>query len=68
MLTVAFGESIMSRTQVQLQYNRFKEGRENVNDENGYFLITPRLIHDYNSKHLLNVWFSIIILILLIVL
>ena len=24
----------MSRTQVQLLYNRFKEGRENVNDDN----------------------------------
>ena len=32
MLTVAFGESTMSRTQVQLWYNQFKEGRENVND------------------------------------
>ena len=32
MLTVALGESTMSRTQVQLWYNRFKEGRENVND------------------------------------
>ena len=31
MMTVAFGESTMSRTQVQLWYNRFKEGRENVN-------------------------------------
>ena len=31
MLTVAFGESTMSRTQVQLWYNRFKEGREDVN-------------------------------------
>ena len=33
MLTVAFGESTMSRTQVQLWYNRFKEGRKDVNDE-----------------------------------
>ena len=33
MLTVAFGESIIGRTQVQLWYNRFKEGRENVNDD-----------------------------------
>ena len=32
MLTVAFGESTMSRTQVQLWYNRFKEGREDAND------------------------------------
>ena len=31
-LTVAFGESTMSRTQVQLWYNRFKEGWEDVND------------------------------------
>ena len=30
MVTVAFGESTMSRTQVQLWYNRFKEGREDV--------------------------------------
>ena len=32
MLTVAFGEPAISRTQVQLWYNRFKEGREDVND------------------------------------
>ena len=32
MLAMAFGESIMSRKQVQLWYNRFKEGREDVND------------------------------------
>ena len=32
MLTVAFGKSTMSRTQVQLSYNQFKEGREGVND------------------------------------
>ena len=33
MLTVGFGESTMSRTQVQLGHNRFKEGRESVNDD-----------------------------------
>ena len=33
MLTVSFGESTMSRTQVQLWYNQFQEGREDVNDE-----------------------------------
>ena len=33
MLTVAFGESTISRTQVQLWYNRFKEGREDVKDD-----------------------------------
>ena len=33
MLTVAFGEFAMSRIQVQLCYNRFKEGREDVNDD-----------------------------------
>ena len=32
MLTKAFGESTMSRTQVQLWYNQFKESREDVND------------------------------------
>ena len=32
MLTVAFGESTMSRTQVQLWYNRFKECLVDVND------------------------------------
>ena len=32
MLSVAFGVSTMSRTQVQLWYNRFKEGQENIND------------------------------------
>ena len=30
MLTVAFGESTMSRTQVQLRYYRFKHGREDA--------------------------------------
>ena len=33
MLTVALGECNVSRTPVQLWYNRFKEGRENVNDD-----------------------------------
>ena len=33
MLTVAFGETTMNRTHVQLWYNRFKEGREDVNDD-----------------------------------
>ena len=32
MLIVAFDESTMSRTQVQLWYKQFKEGREDVND------------------------------------
>ena len=32
-LTVQFGESTTSRTQVQLWYSRFKEGREDVNDD-----------------------------------
>ena len=33
MLTVEYGKSTMSRTQVQLRYNRFKEDREDVNDD-----------------------------------
>ena len=33
MLTAAFGESPMSRTQVQLWYNRYIQGRENVNGD-----------------------------------
>ena len=33
MLTVAFDDSIMSGTQVQLWYNQFKEGQEDVNDD-----------------------------------
>ena len=33
MSTVAFGESTMSRTQVQLWYNRFREDREDINDD-----------------------------------
>ena len=33
MLTMAFGESIMSRTQYQFWCNRFKEGREDVSDD-----------------------------------
>ena len=31
-LIVTFGESTMRRTQMQLCYNRFNEGREDVND------------------------------------
>ena len=34
MLTVEFGESALSRKQFQFQ-NRFKEGREDVNDDAG---------------------------------
>ena len=33
MLIVAFGKSTVSRTQVQLWYNWFKEGWENVNND-----------------------------------
>ena len=33
MLTLTFGESSMSRKQVQLWYKRFKEDREDINDE-----------------------------------
>ena len=33
MLTVVIGVSTMSRTQVQLWYNRFKEEREDVKDD-----------------------------------
>ena len=33
MLAATFGESTMSRTQVQLWYNGFKEGREDVSDD-----------------------------------
>ena len=33
MLTVAFGESTVSRTQVQLWFNRFKASRDDVNDD-----------------------------------
>ena len=32
MLTVTFGESTMSRTQVQLWHKRFQEGQEDFND------------------------------------
>ena len=35
MLTAAFGESTMSRTQVLLWYNRFKKGWEDVNGDAG---------------------------------
>ena len=38
MLTVAFGEPTMSRTQVHLWHNRFKEGREDVNDDDRSWL------------------------------
>ena len=33
MLTVAFGASTMIRTPVQLWYNWFKKGREDINDD-----------------------------------
>ena len=33
MLTVTFDESTRRRTQVQLWYNQFKEGEEDVNDD-----------------------------------
>ena len=33
MLTVAFGESTMSRTEFQVWYNRYKEVREDVNGD-----------------------------------
>ena len=33
MLTVVFGVSAMSETQVQSSYNQFKEGQEDVNDD-----------------------------------
>ena len=33
MLTDAFGDSNMSRTQVQFWYNQLKEGQEDVNDD-----------------------------------
>ena len=32
-LPVAFGVSTMSRTQIQLWYNQFKEGGKDVNDD-----------------------------------
>ena len=32
---MAFGESTISRTQVQLWYNGFKEGQEYINDDIG---------------------------------
>ena len=33
MLTMTFGKCTMSRTQVQLWYNGFKEGREEFSDD-----------------------------------
>ena len=38
MLTAVFGEPTVNRTQVQLLYNRFREGREDVNHDAHYFL------------------------------
>ena len=46
MLTVAFGKSTMSKIQVQLWYNRFKEGREGSIKCQGfayYFKVIHRL-------------------------
>ena len=48
MLPVAYGEFAMSSTQVQLRYNRFKEGLEDIN----YDACPGRLEHDNNRwKH-----------------
>ena len=33
MLTVAFGESTLYRTQIQLWHNRFKNDGEDINDD-----------------------------------
>ena len=46
MLTVMFGESTMSRTQVELCYNRFKEGREDVNHDARFGLLNALTTHE----------------------
>ena len=65
-LTVVFGKSTMSRTQVQLWYNRCKEDRENVNDdarpcrsstsitEDNIKALKKRILYDYSSESLLE--------------
>ena len=45
---VAFGESTMSRTQVQLWYNRFKEAHEDDNAHPGH---PSTLTIDENIEH-----------------
>ena len=53
MLIVAFGESTMSTTQVQLQYKRFKAGREDVTN-NVHFGRPNTLTIDENIEAVKN--------------
>ena len=62
MLTVTFGESTISRTQVQLWHNRFKEGREDVNDDEKIKAVKKMIYHEFlpqgrtiNKKYYLEV-------------
>ena len=63
MLTVEFGESTMTRTQVQLWYNRFKEGQENVNENarpgRPSTLTTDENIEAVKEMILNNCWITI---------
>ena len=53
MFELLFGESTMSRTQGQLWYNRFKEGREDVKDDACSGRLNTRLLMmlAYRSAH-----------------
>ena len=61
MLTVAFGEFTTSRTQVQLWYNRFKEGREGGYDDAGTESVNNNNENIQTVKKMIldNRWFSI---------
>ena len=46
MLTMAFGESTMSRTQVQLWYNWFKEGQEDFSDDENIEAVKKMILNN----------------------
>ena len=50
MLTVSFSKSTMKRTQVQLWYNRFKEGREGVNDNALKMSVWTNVLDKYSGS------------------
>ena len=52
MLTVAFGEYTISRTQVQLWYKRYKEGREDVK------LLTVAFGESTMSRTQVQLWYN----------
>ena len=54
MLCLTFGESTMSRTQVQLWYNQFKEDQEDVNDDARHDRLITSTTGESVKKMILN--------------